>query len=269
MDGSESQVPALWAIATGGSLGTYLPAQTECPAGYFGYPCFRPGAVPIIIMMTDITFHNGPGGYDPYSGITPEPPEYVYAVAALDTIHAKVLPVYNGSAGAIGMTHCESIALDTGAAIDGEPLVFPIDYSGLGLDTSIVDAVNELATAVPLDISTLGRDDTTDTVDATVFIDRIVPNTAGGVADPSDPLIICVGGLDTINNDADEYEDMFNDVTPGTPVCFDIYPKMNETVPPTVNAQMFTAYIDVVGDSVTTLDTREIYFLVPPSIPIE
>ena len=270
-DWAESDVPMLWAVATGGSLGTYLPAQTDCPAGYVGYPCFRPGAIPIIVMMTDAPFHNGPSNYGAYgTDVSPEPPEYVYAVAALDTIHAKVLPVYSGTLGDIGNEHCNDIALDTGAAIDGDPLVFEISGSGTGLDTGIVDAINELATAVPFDISTLGRDDDeTDTVDATVFIDRIVPNIVGGVADPEDPLIICMGGLETINNDADPYPDLFNDVMPGVPVCFDIIPKMNTTVPPATETKMYTAYIDVIGDSVTTLDTREIYFLVPPSVPIE
>jgi hypothetical protein len=43
---------------------------------------------------------------------------------------------------------------------------------------------------------------------------------------------------------------------------------MNETVPETGVPQLFKAYVDVVGDSVTVLDTREVFFLVPPSEPI-
>ena len=112
-------------------------------------------------------------------------------------------------------------------------------------------------------------DDDPDAVDATVFIDRIVPNTVGGVVDPEDPTVMCVGGLDTINSDPDPYEDVFDDVDPGTPVCFDIYPKQNDTVPATALPQLYIAFIDVIGDSVTTLDTREVYFLIPPSAPIE
>ena len=38
------------------------PARTSCPAGTYGYPCFRDGAIPIIVYITDATFHNGPGG---------------------------------------------------------------------------------------------------------------------------------------------------------------------------------------------------------------
>jgi hypothetical protein len=63
-DGPESQGQALYAIATGGGLGTHLPARVGCGAGSFGYPCFRNGTIPIVILFTDAPFHNGPYGYD-------------------------------------------------------------------------------------------------------------------------------------------------------------------------------------------------------------
>ncbi len=63
-DGPEGMAQAMWAIATGGGLGPYLAARTGCPAGTWGYPCFRNGTIPIIILFTDAPFHNGPYGYD-------------------------------------------------------------------------------------------------------------------------------------------------------------------------------------------------------------
>ncbi len=67
-DWPESQAQALWAIATGSGLGTYAPAHACATAGRFGYPCFRPGTVPIVVLLTDAPFHNGPEpGFD-YSG---------------------------------------------------------------------------------------------------------------------------------------------------------------------------------------------------------
>jgi hypothetical protein len=63
-DGPESQGQALWAIATGGGLGPYLTARSGCASGRWGYPCFRPGTIPIVILMTDAPFHNGPNGYN-------------------------------------------------------------------------------------------------------------------------------------------------------------------------------------------------------------
>jgi hypothetical protein len=269
-DGPESQVPALWSIATGTGQGTYLADQTTCGAGFYGYPCFRQGAIPIILLMTDAPFHNGPSNSNAYgTDVSPTPPKYTDAVAALDTIHAKVLPIYSGySATEPGKIHCDDIALDTGASIDGVPLTFVINSDGTGLGTSVVDAVQQLATGVPMEISAETRDDATDAVDATQFIDRIVPNEAGGVEDPENPGVFCVGGLSTQNVDDDPYQDLFDDVQPDTAVCFDVVAAQNSTVPPTSEHQLFTAYIDVLGDSVTTLDTREVLFLVPPSVPI-
>lgn len=86
----------------------------------------------------------------------------------------------------------------------------------------------------------------------------------GGVADPRDPTRICAAGLTAVDTDADGHPDQFSDVLPGTIVCFDIVPLQNTTVEPTVEPQLFRAQVQVLGDSVTLLDTRDVYFLVPP-----
>ena len=36
-------------------------------------------------------------------------------------------------------------------------------------------------------------------------------------------------------------------------------------VVPTASARVFRAFLNVVGDGITVLDTREVFFLVPPS----
>ena len=43
---------------------------------------------------------------------------------------------------------------------------------------------------------------------------------------------------------------------------------MNTTVMATTEPQLFKASIKVVGDGVTVLSTRSVFFLVPPEIPI-
>jgi hypothetical protein len=163
----------------------------------------------------------------------------------------------------------DQIAMDTGAEIDGVPLTFVIPYGGTGLDTNVVEAVQSLIDGVPMDMSVVARDDTSDDVDATVFIDRIVPNTTGGIADPVNETLICVGGLDTADTDSDSFQDTFIEVLPGTPVCFDIIPAQNDTVTPTSMPAIYKAFVDVIGDGVTVLDTREVFFLVPPEGIIE
>jgi len=183
VDGPESDVPALFAIATGTDFGTYLPEQTLCPDGYIGYPCFRPGAVPIIVLITDSSFHNGPGSYSPYgTDVSPTPPTYDETVTVLNDIHAKVISIFSPSGDdAVGLSHCQQVSTDTGAETLTGPLTFEIAGDGSGLGTEVVNAVGLLANGVPMDISVVARDDTTDAEDATAFIDRIVPNTVGGV----------------------------------------------------------------------------------------
>ncbi len=63
-DYPQAQTQALWSIATAGSLysGTdrpSVPTPSDCSDNGFGYPCFRPNALPVVLMLTDSPFHNG------------------------------------------------------------------------------------------------------------------------------------------------------------------------------------------------------------------
>lgn len=58
-DWPESHTQALHATATGAGLGPWLPARAACPAGRWGYPCFRPDTIPIVVMFTDAPMHDG------------------------------------------------------------------------------------------------------------------------------------------------------------------------------------------------------------------
>ena len=70
MDEPESNSVALALTATGSDLsggGVVIPPRT-CPfAGDFGYPCFRPGSMAVVLMVSDAPWHNGPDGAEPYS----------------------------------------------------------------------------------------------------------------------------------------------------------------------------------------------------------
>ncbi|MBK7778590.1 MAG: VWA domain-containing protein [Sandaracinaceae bacterium] len=63
-DWPEANSQALYSMVTGDGLnifGTqYVSARTGCPAGRWGYPCFRPSVIPIVILITDAESHNGP-----------------------------------------------------------------------------------------------------------------------------------------------------------------------------------------------------------------
>jgi hypothetical protein len=265
-DGPESSVPAMYAVATGLGLGSYLAPQTSCASGTFGYPCFRNDAFPVIVLMTDALFHNGPGGSEPYdSGILGGhvPPTYEETVTELLDAHIKVISVNSGST--YGAPNCRQIAVDTHAVDSyGTPLYFEVSSSGTGIDTTIVDAIDILASDVPIDVSARARDGAGDSLDARVFVESITPSTTGGVADPVDPTIVCEGGLSVEDKDGDTVMDAFDGVPTSTPVCFDVTPARNTTVPATAEPQVFTLHVDIYGDGFMRLSTKEINFMVPP-----
>jgi hypothetical protein len=269
---AEPYIATLWLLATGdadGPAGDWSPARVaprSCadPAA-IGWPCFRPGAVPIIVMCGDENFYN-----ESYRGCPPaggSAPDFDAAVAAMNAIHAKFVGVNSGSTLAGFQDTCRA----TGSVdVGGSPLAYTISSTGTGLGDQVVEAIETLAGQVPIDISTEAVDVVEgpgDTVDATIFIERLEPNTTGGVADPRDPGRVCVGGLPVADDDADTFADTFVDVLPGTIVCFDIVPRENETIPAAEVPQLFEAEVRVVGDRITVLDSRAVFFLVPPVIP--
>lgn len=64
-DWPEASMIALNSVVTGngqyfGTTKRGIPPRTDCPAGTWGYPCFRDKAIPIVILFTDAMMHNGP-----------------------------------------------------------------------------------------------------------------------------------------------------------------------------------------------------------------
>ena len=59
----EATSQALYSVVTGQGLGDLVPNRGACPAtpaGRWGYPCFRPNVLPIILLFTDADMWNGP-----------------------------------------------------------------------------------------------------------------------------------------------------------------------------------------------------------------
>ncbi len=258
-DGPESHGQAFWAVATGNGLpfpGSSLADRTTCPAGTHGYPCFRDDAVSIVVMITDVRWHNGPGNSDPYTGITGEP-EYADVVAAAIDNNVRMIGIGQGSG---GLANMQQFGRDIGSVdMAGDPFVQP--YSG-SITTAVVNQVRALASQTPLDISTVFTDDASDSVDtSTAFLERLEANEAGDPGRGCDPRT----GEDTTG---DGYPDIFRDVLPGNRVCFDVIVHENTTVEPTTEPQLFRATVEVIGDGFTPLDERDVYFLVPPEVEI-
>jgi len=270
-DGAESLVPALWSIATGTRLGgtSGMPATgagegTNCPAGTFGYPCFRSGAVPIVVAITDIYTHNGPGGAFAYNNgsIGATTPTWDQTIAELTARNIRVIGVGQGTG---GQANLQALATATGA-VDGAGAPLYSTASG-SIGDVVLNQIRTLANSTPLDISVVFEDDPSDAVDSfAAFVDHLVVNNDGG--DVMGRTCTVFPGDRLRDTNGDTYADAIDNVTPGNPVCFDIVVKQNDTVMPTSSPQVFRGTIRVIGDGFTELDRRDVFFLVPPVIEI-
>jgi len=147
----ESSTQALYAMATGSGLGPYYPARTTCPAGRWGYPCFRDGTVPIVVLLTDAGYMNGPTNRDDY-----DPREF--ARYALPGPTAAAGNEVQASARAMGDLTTQS------ASFSGATCAMASDYSGSCGSGSGGDAVYSFTltrrTYVVLDTEGSGYDTT-------------------------------------------------------------------------------------------------------------
>ncbi|MBI2896882.1 MAG: hypothetical protein HYY06_25210 [Deltaproteobacteria bacterium] len=254
----EAHVEALYQTASGEGIGDWVEPEDcqDLDQLLVGMPCFREGALPIVLLISDAPMHNGPGGVYPWSDIDPEPHDWDDAVRALNDIGARVAgfaieaawgwDYYDGRpTHDITREHMEATAEATGTVVDGEPLVLDGPANGTGLSDSVVDAIVELAGGVVQDVDTVTEDDPSDDVDARRFIVSIVPASAA----PDDH----VSGMD---------ETTFYDVVPGTIVTFTVT-FQNDFVEPDDAAQIFHAVIVVRGNGVARLDERNVYVIVP------
>ena len=148
-----------------------------------------------------------------------------------------------------------------GAAPNGNcRLNFDIN-NGVGLDTSVVQAIQAISIGANFNVTAIAANDPMNAggVDATKFIQEIRALGEG------DPMNGCPKLTTTKSNASLTYDDVFVGVTAGTSVCFEVIPAMNTTVMPTATAQFFKAFINVVGlPGNTALDQRSVLFLVPP-----
>lgn len=261
----EPYAQAAWLWATGETSRFPGMAPRACPSGAIGLACVREGSLPILVVIGDEPFSesyrtgfgcgSGAGG----CAACAEFPASSDVISAFAAIRGRLIVI--GSTGS--SPEWGPIVSATGA-VDGagRPLVFPFAGSA-EVDRAIVDAIQELAASTPLDVSARAVDLDDDGIDASALVERVEANTAGGVADRRDPTRVCLGGLPATDTDGDGHADTFPDVAPGTLVCFDIVVRQNEIVPPAEEPRILRAQIEVIGDGVTVLDRRTVYFLVP------
>ncbi len=274
---------ALFQAATGNGVSPWVAPQTcvSIPdeTGFrYGYPCFRPGSLPIMVVLTDSSSKNGPltsgsGVYNPADFDMGRPATYAQTRDELLAIGARVVGVASIDGGGtdcgpqitspLGVDQFEQYALDTGT-VDGTgaPIVLTMGCDGSGLGNALVEAIRVLAEETPQDITAVTRDGadfpaTSTPVDATLFIKALTPTH-----------LFADGALTTCPDATrcDEYG--FFGVRPGGTVSFNVH-FYNDFQRPAASAQIFRATIVVLGNGVAELDSRDVIIVVPAgSVPI-
>lgn len=218
-----------------------------------GYPCFRPGALPIVVTVGDANWHNDHTGSYPYSGITPAPATFDQAADALRAIGGRFIGVWV-PIGTNGHAAAREMALRTGSVDSSGTPLFYTAPSG-SVSDNIVLGIETLVGRTPQDVNTRRENvaGNPDEFDATLFIDRIVPVEGYRDGIPGENP-----GVSYTSRD----ESTFYGVIPGTIVEFRVE-FYNDVRRSAENAQVFRARIIVVGNGVADLDTRQVYIVVP------
>jgi hypothetical protein len=283
-DGPESAIPAMQHILTGEKLtwsGGSVAQATASSPGAWGGVDFRPGAVPVVVNITDIDWHGE--GHSPYNFATPtmatlkpafqSKNAFFVDVSSGDQSQANELSDATSSnvdpsafGGSCTAGQC-CTGVNGGAVAPNGPggkcrLVFR-HSGGNGVSTGIVKAIEAISVGAAYDVKAIASNDPKNAngVDATRFIKALRAMEEGNAANGC-PVAAAK------DSDGDGIKDTFVAVKVGTPVCFEVIPAKNDTVMPENQAQFYNAFVDVIGvQGNVQLDKRTVLFLVPPKDP--
>lgn len=257
---SRTTLLALWATATGKgnlnapcSVGSSFGIRPDCrgtPAGEdgIGYPCFRPGALRAVVLVTD---------EQPSTGHTCTSVSKTTDAARTEGI--RIVSLYGAGTPAAAINELQTLATSTDAvdANDADaPLVFNAGVGSIG--PALTTALRTLSSGARFSRVTASvEDDPSDLVDATAFVGSVRTAQLGTTA--------CPDGLAEQDTDFDGAADAYLAIPAGTPLCWNIVPAANTTVPATASAQLFRAIVSVDDTGFEGLDAREIFFVVPPA----
>ncbi len=278
-DTPEGQVPAMFHVLTGQAV-TGVAAHTA-PAGTKGGVDFRAGAVPVVVLTTDASWHATRGGVTTaqlnaafsasnarFVALTSDPDSSNEAPAnALSDATSSNLPptAFAGCAAGQCCTGVNGAARAPSAPGGRCRLNFRYNKSSPNIGQGVVNAIKAIAVGSTYDVVVRPRNDPANAggVDATKFIKALRAKDEGDASQG------CPAHAAKDTN-GDGIKDTFTAVTVGTPVCFEVIPQTNTTVEPqTSSAQFYNAFLDVVGvPGDVKLDQRKVLFLVPPKAAV-
>ena len=238
-------------------------ANMMCSAG-IGCPGYREDAVRIYVHVSDANdecdcgvVHGGSCG----NGGVPARCDLFSTASAGAALQAQGIRFMGliGTGTQFGSGTATGIAREMGIAsgtVDGsgEPFVFAANDGMVVART--VQAVRAIVTSGRFEVTIGAADEPGDAGDALQFIDRLEVNGAAAG---------CTAGLTTRDTDTDGYDDAFSEVQPGTPVCWDVVARQNDTVPASREPQVFRALLTVSADG-SEVDSRRVFFLVPADV---
>jgi hypothetical protein len=277
-DEPEAQIAAMQYALLGAANGV-IPARTPA-AGTFGGVEFRAGSVPVVVEINDASWHSPSGNATMatlQAAFTSKNAKFVHvtdsgygpeaqANTLSDATSSNVPPSAFTAGGSCSPGQCCTGANGAGRAPSGPGGKCRLNFlhnNGNGLGSSIVTAINAIANGSAYDVKAIASNDPKNPkgVDATKFIKALRAMDEGNAAAgcPAAPAT---------DSDGDGIKDTFTALKVGTPVCFEVIPAKNTTVPPEVDPQFYNAYVDVIGvQGNIPLDRRSVLFLVPPKGP--
>lgn len=280
-DEPEADIVSLVYIAQGSYAGVSPPIVAYTPpAPFWGGVNFRPGSVPIVVNVTDATWKKSANGIGALSTVTSlytsKNIRFVgvtdthYGVAETEANTVSDATKSNLAPAAFGTTgQCPTGQGGANRAPSGPGGTCRLNFlinNGSSLTGSVVTAISAIAVGSTFDITAIPSNDSTNAggVDATKFIKALRAMDEGDSAEGCAAL----GASKVKDTNADGFADTFIQITASKSnrVCFEVLPKMNDFVGPTNVAQIFRAFIDVVGmpGAVNLGDRRQVLFLVPP-----
>ena len=298
-DGAESNIEALWQIATG--TGVMAPPPTNVPANATGIGGvgFREGSMPVVVSVTDAVSHDAePGSCGELygGGVAAVAATETEAMAALVDICARVVPVavgnFNASCGPLadgtrfaeatgavippdawdlapggrpagcGAGQCCTGINGAGVGTNGQglcPLVYRANSNGSGLDGGVVDGVQMLAAYAPFDVSTELEGETQDVDGGPMPAGLTTADFITAVTPSGHGPVPLPGAPDPTLTPT-----TFENVIPDTDVTFDIT-AVNTIVPQEAVPRLFEATVRVLASGCSDLDERTVFILVPPA----
>jgi len=294
-DAPEATTQALWlaakndifSLTIGGVWNPGTPYACDLPGGV-GIPCFRPGGLPIFVMITDAAFHNGSNAnynYDP-TKVGGSVKTYLDTVNALKAINAKVVgvPVSTGAPNAARLdltdlaTKTDSTWYDPQFGGKINPLVPATDVGAGNVSSEVVRLLGRLAGAGLHDVTTSRTnyscpgdvDCTGDGVNDATY-DNPVVDMGGGPFDAS-TLITKIETVESASMPlpySSRTESTFFGLQGNAPVTFRVHAENTTVKPPTLLVMRALIRVETPAGQVLGGKTgiKLVYFVIPQYIP--